>query len=408
MYSTCTCNKTTCIFKMFAKPIHVDGKILAIYQKRLIDLYSKKITIMVEGSTDQDPIIHAICNGVNATIKIEENMSLQKQTILLAIYNKYIVDNVKTVGDKILQIAGDYLVFCGLYNLQYDNSYFEAYYDTIINYIKNSPPQAILISKMNIMAAIYGLNKQYTAILCGTDWTTSNFTPFEKIISWVRGNETNICEIFTEARCQNHYHVQPRGFLQLRNMATENVLQYINGSNFINTVTNKINAYTMPFVIPDSKLVCINNRKGHYVKCFTDTASYISHIVMHRMRTLFAIAMSFEFETTTIFRNRVLVNDVFEAIKISKEYEHGIILMFPTENLPLNGDVELSADEFQNHTNTSMNIQNCKYITHKNGLNQTHYYIKDDDAINEFFKKSNLIGIICISSREHMKCFNQK
>lgn len=398
---------------MYAKPVYVDGKILAIYQKRLIDLYKEKITFMVEFSSNIDSIIQVLCNG-NSIINVDENMTLQKQTLLLAIYNKYIVEKPTNDTDKILQKIGDYLVFCGLYNIQYDNTYFELYYNKVVNHIKKLPQQGICISQLDIITAIYGLNSLYTKKFTEICWARSNFTQFEQIIHWVRETK-DACEIFTLARCLNHDNVKPRGLLHNQNICTENILQYINGSEFLNRITTKINTHTLPFNCSENNMVCINKRKGHYVKCFTNTGTYIAHSLIHRIGTLFAVVMGFEFEATSIFKNMVLVNDVFDAINTAKDYDNGIILMFPKEAIenigynPVDVTTTLSYNEFQKYIQESSNAKTTyKYITHTNPLNQKYYYITNDDLVNTFFRKSNLLGILHLNSTNQSTVFNQK
>lgn len=409
-------------------------------QKEAIRQLQKKITINVK--FDQNNVLsHAVREtlfGDGNTLIVSNIMTLQQQTLILAIYINVMTNFMSNVEDALNNFINK-LVFYGMYNMtpiDRTNSYSFVtnhnppannlthqyhYIDEPVGNQLNAkhlqedvsilPKQTFNLTSFDIIGAIYGLNAKTQASLNCSEVCTGKITCHDYIINKIK-SDVQLTDTLMPMRFWNLYI---SNFTNKYIPITEYIILLMNqfhNSSFYQNVTNDTNKYIYTpkyTIIPDEPIsrIIVDNcevetyhnyndfikKHGNLTELFAgkngfgvSTSLFVQNArnVNVDNNPLFCIAMKYDFENDTI-GNQILSDNIIEISKYQSIYEYGIILAFP-RTLLLSTDCLVEA-------------------TKGNGLSGSHYQISNVDVVKKFFCRSNATAIIYNKNQSKINTF---
>lgn len=351
-------------------------------QRKLIDLFKNKypINVIPSNTPELSLCIRELLYKKNVLI-VKDDMTLQHQTLVLSIYMSIISDF--GVSQKTLNF-GDYVVFCGLYNCQFNPNKFEKLYPTFKEEVRDMMKIEVTINELEIVACIYGLNGKCTRELdeyvvdiaitkdidatidaanatdsvdgdvdadadaaadvnadtdadadvdtdddTDADTTHTKFnTVRDYIQSMIELVNIKLLKLFTVARYINMLKYKPNSHHIADCDHVLIVVRYISNSRFFNTVEDK-SCYNSPLLFEDfTKKETMKISKNNKITVHTTLDSFTSTNDINQ--NMYYVIRSYDCINKYEFSNGVFVLNVYEATTLASKFEYGMTVVFPT------------------------------------------------------------------------------
>lgn len=369
---------------------------LARQQRNIINICMEKFKVKIRsGNTCYvNKNIRKLLCDFNHTLTIDENMSLQKQTLILAIY-MIALENLATPLPQHVLTFIDKLVYCGLYNIRFYNRHEDA---AVLAHLNTIEFENIHLDEFAVIAGIYGLNSIYMEQLK----SDKPYNAYLAISNYIHAS-VNPSQVFTFARYINIIKHMPTGKFFSNKEYVQSTIARIHNSKFLNEITYGFNIhntgdnYMRLCEYASNDRNTINGGNQMKYELFSDVDSFIS--VSNSEDFMYSVIMSYDFESEVEFKNITLCNEVYTALDVASYFEYAIVLVFPKTDL-LNKNI---VSEYQ-MTNRLPNSITDTYISYVDSCEGSYLHIENTNETKKYLSKDNVLAVLAAHTTEKFNC----
>lgn len=368
---------------------------LARQQRNIIDICKDKFKVKIRFQSNQyvEKSIRKLLCDFEGRLLITENMSLQKQTLILAIY-MVALENMATLLPQTMLNHIDNLVYCGLYNIRYYNKPEDS---NVLEHLNSIECEHIHITDLGIIAGFYGLSENYTERLT----QNKHMNIYLSIFNYLQ-YAVDPSQVFTSARYVNMLKHAPSSKMFNYKEYVQIVVSRINSSKFLNEITNGFNIHKngdnyMRLCEYDQSINKITSGQGIKYELFSDIDSFES--VSDANSYMYAVVMSYDFKVDAEFRALTLIDDVCIAVDVASHFEYGIVLVFPKTDLINHNRVT----KYQ-MINRLSNSNEDTHITYISSSGECYLYMNCESETKQYITKANVFAVLVLNTTDKFNC----